>query len=57
MGTFQIFYELTSRLTLRAQIGQQSVVDLIYTVRFDNGRDALTREPPPRQLQSSPKPP
>ena len=57
MGTFQIFYELTSRLTLRAQIGQQSVVDLIYTVRFDNGKDALTREPPPRQLQSSPKPP
>lgn len=57
LGTFQIFYDLTTRLTLRAQIGQQSVIDLIYTVRFDRVGEIF--EPPARsrQLQSSPKPP
>ncbi|MDM0020566.1 translocation/assembly module TamB domain-containing protein [Variovorax saccharolyticus] len=35
LGTFFIFYDLTRRLTLRAQAGQQSAVDLIYTVQFD----------------------
>jgi translocation and assembly module TamB len=57
MGSFQIFYDLTSRLTLRAQIGQQSVIDLIYTVRFDHASEIFRRPPDPRQLQSSPKPP
>ena len=57
LGTFQVFYDLTSRLTLRAQIGQQSVIDLIYTVRFDNASEMF--EPPARtrQLQSPAKPP
>ncbi len=45
MGTFQIFYDLTSRLTLRAQIGQQSVIDLIYTVRFDHPAEVFQRPP------------
>jgi translocation and assembly module TamB len=35
LGTFFIFYDLTRRLTLRGQAGQQSGVDLIYTVQFD----------------------
>lgn len=35
LGTLFIFYDLTRRLTLRAQAGQQSAVDLIYTLQFD----------------------
>ena len=35
MGTFFVFYELTRRLTLRAQTGEQSAVDLIFTVPYD----------------------
>ena len=31
MGTLYIFYDLSRRLTLRAQTGEQSAVDLIYT--------------------------
>ncbi|MDP9898369.1 translocation/assembly module TamB domain-containing protein [Variovorax ginsengisoli] len=34
-GTLFIFYDLTQRLTLRGQAGQQSGVDLIYTVKYD----------------------
>lgn len=32
-GTLYIFYDLSRRLTLRAQAGQQSALDLIFTVR------------------------
>lgn len=35
LGAFYIFYELSRRLTLRAQTGEQSAVDLIYTLRYD----------------------
>lgn len=35
LGTLFIFYDLTRRLTLRAQAGQQSGVDLIYTLQYD----------------------
>lgn len=35
LGSLFIFYDLTRRLTLRAQAGQQSAIDLIYTVQFD----------------------
>ena len=35
MGTLYIFYELSRRLTLRAQTGVQTAVDLIYTMRRD----------------------
>jgi translocation and assembly module TamB len=35
LGSLFIFYDLTSRLTLRAQAGQQSGIDLIYTVKYD----------------------
>ena len=35
MGTLYIFYDLSRRLTLRAQTGEQTAVDLIYTVRKD----------------------
>lgn len=31
MGTLYVFYDLSRRLTLRAQTGEQSAVDLIYT--------------------------
>lgn len=32
-GSLYIFYDLSQRLTLRAQAGQQSALDLIFTVR------------------------
>lgn len=35
LGTLFIFYDLTQNLTLRGQAGQQSAVDLIYTVKYD----------------------
>lgn len=35
MGTFYIFYDLTRRLTLRAQTGEKSAVDLIFTISYD----------------------
>ena len=35
LGTLFIFYDLTRNLTLRAQTGARSAVDLIYTVNFD----------------------
>lgn len=35
MGTLYIFCELSRRLTLRAQTGVQTAVDLIYTMRRD----------------------
>lgn len=35
MGTLYIFYDLSRRLTLRAQTGEQSAVDLIYTKTSD----------------------
>ena len=34
-GSLYIFYDLSRRLTLRAQAGEQSALDLIYTVRHD----------------------
>jgi translocation and assembly module TamB len=34
-GSLYIFYDLSSRLTLRAQAGEQSALDLIFTVRRD----------------------
>lgn len=35
LGTFYIFYDLSRRFTLRAQTGEQSAVDLIFTIRYD----------------------
>jgi translocation and assembly module TamB len=35
MGMFSIFYELSKRLTVRAQTGQQTAVDLIWTHQYD----------------------
>lgn len=35
LGTLSVFYDLSQRFTLRAQSGQQSAVDLIFTVPFD----------------------
>lgn len=34
-GSLYIFYDLSQRLTLRAQAGQQSALDLIFTIRKD----------------------
>lgn len=34
-GTLFVFYDLTRQLTLRGQAGQQSAVDLIYTLKYD----------------------
>jgi len=35
LGTVYIFYELSRRFTLRAQTGEQSTIDLIFTVPYD----------------------
>ncbi len=35
MGTLSIFYDLSRRFTLRAQTGEQSAIDLIFTLRYD----------------------
>jgi len=35
LGTVYIFYDLSKRLTLRAQTGEQSAIDLIFTVPYD----------------------
>ena len=35
LGSFYIFYELSRRFTLRAQTGEQSTLDLIFTLRYD----------------------
>lgn len=35
MGVFTIFYDLSKRLTLRARTGEQSAVDLIWTLHYD----------------------
>jgi translocation and assembly module TamB len=35
MGVFTIFYDLSRRLTLRARTGEQSAIDLIWTLRYD----------------------
>ena len=35
LGTLLVFYDLSQRFTIRAQAGQQSAVDLIFTVPFD----------------------
>jgi translocation and assembly module TamB len=34
-GSFYVFYDLSRRLTFRAQTGQDNALDLIYTVRKD----------------------
>ena len=35
LGTLYVFYDLSQRFTLRAQAGQQSAVDLIFTIAYD----------------------
>ncbi len=35
LGTVYIFYDLSKRFTLRAQTGEQSAIDLIFTVPYD----------------------
>ncbi len=35
MSAFSIFYDLSSRLTVRAQAGEKSAIDLIYNLRYD----------------------
>ena len=35
LGTLLVFYDLSQRFTIRAQAGQQSAVDLIFTIPFD----------------------
>ena len=35
VGAFSVFYDLSSRVTVRAQAGEKSAIDLIYTLRYD----------------------
>ena len=38
LGTLFVFFDLSQRVTVRGQAGQQSAVDLIYTFSFDGSR-------------------
>jgi len=38
LGTLYIFYDISRRLTLRAEAGERSAVDLIFTFHFDRVR-------------------
>jgi translocation and assembly module TamB len=35
LGTLFLFYDLSQKLTVRAQTGAQTALDLIYTLSFD----------------------
>ena len=35
LGTLYIFYDLSRRVTVRAQTGEQSAIDLIFTLPYD----------------------
>ena len=35
LGTLYLFYDLSRRVTVRAQTGEQSAIDLIFTLPFD----------------------
>ena len=35
LGTVYVFYDLSRRFTLRAQTGEQSAIDLIFTLQYD----------------------
>ena len=35
LGTLYIFYDLSKRFTLRGQTGEQSAIDLIFTLTYD----------------------
>ncbi len=35
LGTLSVFYELSQRFTVRGQTGEQTAIDLIYTVPYD----------------------
>ena len=38
MGTLYIFYDVSQRLTVRAEAGERTGVDLIFTFAFDKGK-------------------
>lgn len=51
MGTLYVFYDLGTRLTLRAQAGDRAGVDLIYALSFDHAggsKPAPDARPSPR---------
>ena len=35
VGTLQVFYDLSRRISLRASTGTQSAIDLVFTQRYD----------------------
>ena len=35
VGTLQVFYDLSRRISLRASTGTQSAVDVVFTQRYD----------------------
>ncbi|MGV3572230.1 MAG: translocation/assembly module TamB domain-containing protein [Ramlibacter sp.] len=39
MGTLYIFYDVSRRLTVRAEAGERTGIDLIFTFAFDRGRE------------------
>ena len=38
MGTLFIFYDVSRRVTVRAEAGERTGLDLIFTFAFDGGR-------------------
>jgi translocation and assembly module TamB len=38
LGTLYVFYDISRRLTLRAETGERTAVDLIFTFHFDRAR-------------------
>jgi translocation and assembly module TamB len=49
LGTLYVFYDLSRRVTVRAEAGSRSAVDLIFTFAFD-GRGGKDKPPPaPRE--------
>jgi hypothetical protein len=50
LGTLYVFYDLSQRFTVRAQAGQQSAVDLIFTVPYDEGGFGAGPHSPPNTI-------
>jgi translocation and assembly module TamB len=48
MGTLFIFYDISRRVTVRAEAGQRTGLDLIFTFAFDGGRRARAASEPAR---------
>ena len=51
-GSFYVFYDLSRRLTLRAQAGDDNAIELIYTRQYD-GRRARSSPAAPKAVDGA----